>query len=108
MKEQSGFVEGVAYALATLNRLHDQPGMCADVLAESGLRVEDFRQVDSFDGIEIRKIFQKEGFRIGNHRHVVAMHTAVETSEHHHYWRPVHGGFDYVCSCGATLPADQV
>lgn len=65
------FIEGVAWALATLNKLHDLPGACADVIAESGLRVEDFREVDGFDGMEIRKIFRKEAFRIGDRMHKV-------------------------------------
>lgn len=75
-KNDPGFVAGIAYALATLNKLYDQPTMCAAVLSESGLKVEDFRHVDDFDGQEIRRIYRQEHFIIGNHKHVMAMRDA--------------------------------
>lgn len=62
------FAAGVAWALATLNKMHDQPSMCADVLAASGFKVEDFRHIKGFEGAEIRRIYRKERHRIGNYK----------------------------------------
>jgi hypothetical protein len=54
----SDFVRGIAYALAELNRGHDQPTMCWDVLNSTGFTLRDFeRVVDPYDMQQIRKIW---------------------------------------------------
>lgn len=54
------FMQGFAMALADLVRLHDQPGMAADVIAGHGFTLSDFRGVDAYDRALISKRFREE------------------------------------------------
>jgi len=46
---------GVIYACAQLIRLHDQPGMAADIFLESNLKKKDLARADSYDSVPVRK-----------------------------------------------------
>ena len=50
------FIQGLAWAVAELNRGHDEPTMCQDVLLASGYSIDDliWADVDDFDLYEIR------------------------------------------------------
>lgn len=54
------FMEGIAIALADLVRLHDQPGMAADVIAGHGFELRDFKGCDEYDLKIIRKLYREE------------------------------------------------
>lgn len=45
----SQFDQGILFAVAMLNRLHDQPSMCADVLKCCDLSNADVSKLDEFD-----------------------------------------------------------
>jgi hypothetical protein len=55
--EDRGFRQGVAIALANLNRMHDAPTMVADVLGDIGLSRAQYRSagVDPYDLNELSK-----------------------------------------------------
>jgi len=57
----NGWYQGAAQAIADMNRMHDQPTMCNEVMEAMG-GYEAFRdaKVDSYDLKELRKI-RKEG-----------------------------------------------
>ncbi len=54
------FMEGFAIACADLVRLHDQPGMAADVIAGHGFNLTDFKGCDPYDLKVIRKLYVTE------------------------------------------------
>lgn len=55
----SDFIQGIAYAVAELNRGHDQPTMCRDILNATGFTLRDFeRVVDPYDMKELRKVWR--------------------------------------------------
>ena len=57
--EMKQWKEGILFACALLNRLHDQPGMAADTILESGLANADCRKMDNFEK-EMLKIINKD------------------------------------------------
>lgn len=59
------FAAGIAVACASLAREHDQPGMAADIIMNTGMTKKDFAHVDSFDRKVIYKLFRTERLLIG-------------------------------------------
>lgn len=59
----NSFAQGVALALADLNRKFDQPAMVADVLEETGLTIKQLRAagVEEHDLRELKKCLRKKG-----------------------------------------------
>lgn len=55
------FIQGLAWAVAEINRGHDQPTMCQDVLLASGYTIDDlmWADVDDFDLDEIRQFWPR-------------------------------------------------
>lgn len=55
--------QGIAIALASLNRMHDQPTMVCDVLRGFSITLDDLRQagVERYDLDEIRKCLAQGG-----------------------------------------------
>lgn len=50
------FQQGALVAIGLLVRLHDQPGMAADVLISMGLHKSDCSSLDEFDKASLRKL----------------------------------------------------
>jgi hypothetical protein len=57
----SKFDEGVLFACALMNRLHDCPGIAADTIKEAGLANADVRKMEEFDKEHLRKINEENG-----------------------------------------------
>jgi len=57
--QEECFFEGAIYAACLLVRLHDQPGMAADVLKEAGLRTWDCSELEEFEK-EMLRIINEE------------------------------------------------
>lgn len=60
--EDRGWVQGIAYAAQIMVTGHNEPGMAADIISESGLTLADFKaaKVDSYDMKPVRKLFREE------------------------------------------------
>jgi hypothetical protein len=58
------FMDGVFYAVALLVRLHDEPGMAADILKESDMETVNCTDFDEFE---------KEQLRIINNEHSIKL-----------------------------------
>lgn len=58
----NGFVLGFAAVAASLARDYDQPGIAADIIANNGFELDDFKKarVEPFDMKHIRKLFRTE------------------------------------------------
>lgn len=56
MSTLNEFDHGALMAVATLVRLHDQPGMAADVLINMGLSDADCSGLDEFDKMTLRRL----------------------------------------------------
>lgn len=61
MKQSNRFYQGIACAVASANRLHDCPTICADVLRGFGITYQDLKDagVEEYDLGEIEKILQQ-------------------------------------------------
>lgn len=61
MKQTNRFYQGIACAVASANRLHDCPTICADVLRGFGITYKDLIDAgcESYDLDEIKKILQQ-------------------------------------------------
>lgn len=49
MSDNKGFNQGVIWACARINELHDQPIIANDVLKEANVSAEDFKQAAEYD-----------------------------------------------------------
>lgn len=56
------FRGGVLWAVARIIELHDQPGIAADVLRESGFGL-DLRHADEYDRPFLRRLYKESAFR---------------------------------------------
>lgn len=52
------------FAAASLHRLHDQPGMAADVIREAGLCELDCSAMDEFEKEPLRVINKERGMKL--------------------------------------------
>lgn len=59
MTTSNEFIQGVAWAIAELNRGHDEPTMCADIIKATGFELEDFEaaSVAPYDLKEIQDVW---------------------------------------------------
>lgn len=55
------FIDGVFYAVALLTRLHDEPGMAADILKEAGMETVNCIDFDEFEKKQLRIINNEHG-----------------------------------------------
>jgi len=50
------FDEGILFACALMNRLHDEPTIAGDTISESGLKDADCSKMDEFEKEQLRLI----------------------------------------------------
>lgn len=62
--QEEYFFEGAIYAACLLVRLHDQPGMAADVLKEAGLRTCDCSDCEEFEKEMLRVINREKDMEL--------------------------------------------
>lgn len=58
------FCEGVLYAAALLNRLHDQPSISAEILKEAGIENWDCSGLEEFEKTQLRIINKEKGMKL--------------------------------------------
>ena len=58
------FELGVAYSAALIVRLHDQPGMAAEILREAGLDRRNFSNCDDYEKESLRKLQGERGLNL--------------------------------------------
>jgi len=62
--QEEYFMDGVFYATSLLNRLHGEPGMCADILKEAGMEDANCKDFDEFEKEQLRIINDEYGMKL--------------------------------------------
>jgi len=62
--QEEYFMDGVFYAVALLNRLHDNPVHAADVLKEAGMETVNCKDFDEFEKEQLRIINNEKGMQL--------------------------------------------
>ena len=57
-----GFLWGIGYAVSYLVELRDEPFLAAELIHESGYKLEDFKkaELDNYDMRAMKKVFREE------------------------------------------------
>ena len=58
------FDEGILFACALMNRLHDEPTIAGDTILECGLKDADCSKMDEFEKEELRLIQEANHYKI--------------------------------------------
>jgi hypothetical protein len=60
----SDFEKGVVYAAGLIVRLHDQPGIAAEIMREAGMDRRNFSDCDDFEKESLRKLQGERGLHL--------------------------------------------
>lgn len=58
------FEKGIAYSAALVVRLHDQPGIAAEILREAGMDRRNFSNCDDYEKEMLRKLQGERGLTL--------------------------------------------